>query len=132
MIFNFITKVYYEDTDAGGIVYYANYLKFIERARTNMILELGFSLKSLSEKYDCNFVVKNIDCNYIKSAKLEDDLTIQTKFLNIKNASFELEQNIFKINELIFKSKVLMVNINSSGKPLKLPQFLLSCLIKND
>ena len=131
-MFTFKTKVYYEDTDAGGIVYYANYLKFIERARTNMIQELGFSLKSLSEQYDCHFVVKNINCDYIQSAKLEDDLTVKTKFLNIKNASFELEQNIFRNDELIFKSKVIMVNINSLGKPLKIPQSLLSVVMKND
>ena len=131
-MFTFKTKVYYEDTDAGGIVYYANYLKFIERARTNMIQELGFSLQSLSEQFDCHFVVKNINCDYIKSAKLEDDITVQTVFLNIKNASFELEQNIFRNDELIFKSKVIMVNINSLGKPLKIPQSLLSVVMKND
>ena len=129
-MFNFKTKVYYEDTDSGGVVYYANYLKFIERARTNLIQELGFSLQSLSEQFDCHFVVKNINCNYIQSAKLEDELTIETKFLNIKNASFELEQNIFKNGKLIFNSKVIMVNINSSGRPLKIPQSLLSVIIK--
>jgi len=80
-MFKFKTKVYYEDTDSGGVVYYANYLKFIERARTNLIQELDFSLKLLSEKYDSHFVVKNIYCNYIQSAKLEDELSIQTKFL---------------------------------------------------
>ena len=131
-MFIFKTKVYYEDTDAGGVVYYANYLKFIERARTNMIQELGFSLQSLREQHDCHFVVKNINCDYIQSAKLEDDLTVQTKFLNIKNVSFELEQNIFRNNELIFKSKVIMVNINSSGKPVRMPQSLLSVIMKND
>ena len=130
--FKHIIKIYYEDTDSGGVVYYANYLKFIERARSNMIQELGFSLKSLSEQYDCHFVVKNINCDYIQSAKLEDDLTVQTKFLNIKNVSFELEQNIFRNNELIFKSKVIMVNINSSGKPVRMPQSLLSVIMKND
>ncbi len=129
-MYKFKSKVYYEDTDAGGVVYYANYLKFIERARTNLIQELGFSLQSLSEQYDCHFVVKNINCNYIQSAKLEDELTIETKFLNIKNASFELEQNIFKNGKLIFNSKVIMVNINSSGRPLKIPQSLLSVIIK--
>ena len=124
----FKTKVYYEDTDSGGVVYYANYLKFIERARTNLIQELGFSLKSLSEKYDCHFVVKNIHCNYIQSAKLEDELIIQTKFTEIKKASFKLSQNIFKYDKLIFESKVLMVNINSSGKPIKIPDSLRSVI----
>jgi len=127
-MFKFKTKVYYEDTDSGGVVYYANYLKFIERARTNLIQELGFSLKSLSEQYDCHFVVKNIKCNYIQSAKLEDELSIQTKFIDIKKASFELEQNIYKENNVIFKSKVLMVNINSTGKPIKIPDSLSSVI----
>ncbi len=127
-MFKFKTKVYYEDTDSGGVVYYANYLKFIERARTNLIQELGFSLKTLSEKYDSHFVVKNIYCNYIQSAKLEDELSIQTKFIDIKKASFELEQNIYKNYKEIFKSKVLMVNINSTGKPIKIPDSLSSVI----
>ena len=122
----FKTKIYYEDTDSGGVVYYANYLKFIERARTDLIQNLGFSLQSLSKKYDSNFVVKKIHCNYIQSAKLEDDLSIETQFLEIKKTSFELEQNIYRDSKLIFESTVLMVNINSHGKPLKIPNSLLS------
>ena len=122
----FKTKIYYEDTDSGGVVYYANYLKFIERARTNLIQDLGFSLQSLSQKYDSHFVVKKIHCNYIQSAKLEDELSIETQFLGIKKTSFELEQNIYRDSKLIFESKVLMVNINSQGKPLKIPNSLLS------
>ena len=128
MIFKFKTKVYYEDTDSGGVVYYANYLKFIERARTNLIQESGYSLKFLSEKYDCHFVVKNIECNYIQSAKLEDELLIQTKFLEIKKASFKLEQIIYREDKAIFESEVLMVNINSKGKPLKIPDPLVSAI----
>ena len=127
-MFKFKTKVYYEDTDSGGVVYYANYLKFIERARTNLIQELGFSLKSLSEKHDCHFVVKNIYCSYIQSAKLEDELSIKTKFFDIKKASFELEQNIYMDDKVIFKSKVLMVNISSTGKPIKIPNALSSVI----
>jgi acyl-CoA thioester hydrolase len=127
-MFNFKTKVYYEDTDSGGVVYYANYLKFIERARTSLIQELGFSLKSLSEKYDSHFVVKNIHCNYIQSAKLEDELSIQTKFLEIKKASFKLEQVIYREDKAIFESEVLMVNINSKGKPLKIPDLLVTAI----
>ena len=124
-MFKFKLKVYYEDTDSGGVVYYANYLKFIERARTNLIQELGFSLQLLIQKYDCHFVVKSIESNYIQSAKLEDELFIQTKFINIKKASFELQQDIFRDNIVIFKSKVLMVNVNSVGKPLKIPDPLI-------
>ena len=128
MINKFPIKIYYEDTDSGGVVYYANYLKFIERARTNLIQELGFSLKSLREKYDSHFVVKNIQCNYIQSAKLEDELIIQTKFIELKKASFELEQSIIRDGKVIFDSKVLMVNVNSSGRPLKIPDVLISAI----
>ncbi|AFS48479.1 acyl-CoA thioester hydrolase, YbgC/YbaW family [alpha proteobacterium HIMB59] len=127
-MYQFNTKVYYEDTDSGGVVYYANYLKFIERARTNLIQELGFSLRSLSENYDCHFVVKNIHCNYIQSAKLEDELSIKTKFLEIKKASFKLEQIIYREDKAIFESEVLMVNINSKGKPLKIPEPLITAI----
>ena len=128
----FQVKVYYEDTDSGGVVYYANYLKFIERARTNLIQELGFTLQSLSKDYDSHFVVKNIYCDYIQSAKLEDELKIQSQILTIKNASFQIEQNIFREKDIIFHSKVLLVNINSSGKPIKIPEMLLSSLPSND
>ena len=124
----FQVKVYYEDTDSGGVVYYANYLKFIESARTNLIQELGFTLQSLSKDYDSHFVVKNINCDYIQSAQLEDELKIQSQFLLIQNASFQLEQNIFREKDIIFHSKVLLVNINSSGKPIKIPETLLSLL----
>ena len=128
----FPIKVYYEDTDSGGVVYYANYLKFIERASTNLIQELGFTLQSLSKDYDSHFVVKNIYCDYIQSAQLEDELKIQSQILTIKNASFQIEQNIFREKDIIFHSKVLLVNINSSGKPIKIPETLLSLLQRND
>ena len=129
---SFKIKIYYEDTDSGGVVYYANYLKFIERARTNLIQDLGFTLQSLSKDYDSHFVVKNVNCDYIQSAKLEDELKIQSQFLKVKKASFQIEQNIFREKDLIFHSKVLLVNINSSGKPIKIPEMLLSSLPRND
>lgn len=128
----FKIKIYYEDTDSGGVVYYANYLKFIERARTNLIQDLGFTLQSLSKDYDSHFVVKNINCDYIQSAHLEDELKIQSQFLKIKKASFQIEQNIFRENNMIFQSQVLLVNINSSGKPIKIPETLLTLLHRNE
>ena len=128
----FKIKIYYEDTDSGGVVYYANYLKFIERARTKLIQDLGFTLQSLSKDYDSHFVVKNINCDYIQSAQLEDELKIQSQFLKIKKASFQIEQNIFRENDMIFQSQVLLVNINSSGKPIKIPETLLTLLHRND
>ena len=129
-MFQYTFKIYYEDTDSGGVVYYANYLKFIERARTEMINELGFTLTTLLKDYDRLFLVKKIECDYIESCSLEDTLNVQSRVLLVKNASFELEQNILKQNNFIFRSKILMVCVNSQGAPSKIPSELHS-LMKN-
>ena len=129
-MFQYTLKIYYEDTDAGGVVYYANYLKFIERARTEMINKLGFTLTTLLKEYDRLFLVKKIECDYIESCKLEDTLNVQSNILVLKNASFELEQNILKQNKIIFRSKIVMVCVNSQGAPSKIPNELHS-LMKN-
>ena len=123
-------KIYYEDTDAGGVVYYANYLKFIERARTEMINKLGFTLTTLLKEHDRLFLVKKIECDYIESCKLEDTINVQSNILVLKNASFELEQNLLKQNKIIFRSKIVMVCVNSQGAPSKIPNELHS-LMKN-
>ena len=129
-MFQYTFKIYYEDTDSGGVVYYANYLKFIERARTEMINELGFTLTTLLKDYDSLFLVKKIECDYIESCKLEDRLNAQSRVLVLKNASFELEQNLLKENKTIFESKILMVCVNSQGAPSKIPDDL-QRLMKN-
>ncbi len=129
-MFQYTFKIYYEDTDSGGVVYYANYLKFIERARTEMINELGFTLTTLLKDYDRLFLVKKIECDYIEPCKLEERLNIQSKVLVLKNASFELEQNILKQNKIIFRSKIVMVCVNSQGAPSKIPNELHN-LMKN-
>ena len=129
-MFKYVLKIYYEDTDSGGVVYYANYLKFIERARTEMINELGFTLTKLLNDYDRLFLVKKIECDYIESCKLEDTLNVQSKVLVLKNASFVLEQNLLKQNKIIFRSKIVMVCVNSQGAPSKIPNELHS-LMKN-
>ena len=131
-MFLYTLKIYYEDTDSGGVVYYANYLKFIERARTEMINELGFSLTKLLNDYDRLFLVKKIECDYIESCKLEDRLKVQSRVLVLKNASFELEQNLLKENKIIFRSKILMVCVNSQGVPSKIPNELHSLMKNND
>ena len=129
-MFQYSFKIYYEDTDSGGVVYYANYLKFIERARTEMINDLGFTLTTLLKDYDRLFLVKKIECDYIESCKLEDTLNVQSRVLVLKNASFVLEQNLLKQNKIIFRSKIVMVCVNSQGAPSKIPNELHS-LMKN-
>ena len=123
-MFQYTFKIYYEDTDSGGVVYYANYLKFIERARTEMINKLGFTLTTLLKEYDRLFLVKKIECDYIESCKLEDTLNVQSNILALKNASFELEQILLKQNKIIFRSRIVMVCVNSQGTPNKIPNEL--------
>jgi acyl-CoA thioester hydrolase len=127
-MFSFPVKVYYEDTDSGGVVYYANYLKFTERARTNMIHDLGFTLNQLHDDHDCIFIVKKVNCEYLQSAKLEDFLKVQSSIIQVKNASFELEQNILRDGKIIFQSNIIMVCVNSQGQPKKIPEKISSLL----
>ena len=117
-------KVYYEDTDAGGVVYYANYLKYLERARTEAIFSVGISNKKLLNDYNTLIIVKSCNIDYKKSAKLEDVLNIKSKTIEVKNTSFLMQQNIFLGNELIVKSQVRLVCVDKLGKPTRIPQIL--------
>ena len=122
-IYNF--KVYYEDTDAGGVVYYANYLKFLERARSEAIYSIGFSNLDLKRTNDVIIVVKSCNINYIRPAKFEDKLSVHSSIISISKASFKMNQIIIRQEEKITEAEVVLVTINSSGKPTKLPEELL-------
>lgn len=122
-IYNF--KVYYEDTDAGGVVYYANYLKFLERARSEAIYSIGFSNLDLKRTNDVIIVVKSCNINYIRPAKFEDKLSVNSSIISISKASFKMNQIIIRQEEKITEAEVVLVTINSSGKPTKLPEELL-------
>ena len=122
-IYNF--KVYYEDTDAGGVVYYANYLKFLERARSEAIYSIGFSNLDLKRTNDVIIVVKSCNINYIRPAKFEDKLLVHSSIISISKASFKMNQIIIRQEEKITEAEVVLVAINSSGKPTKLPEELL-------
>ena len=123
-------KVYYEDTDSGGVVYYANYLKFFERARTDAITSLGFSNNKLVEKFGIYIVVKSCNLNFLKPAKLEDKLNIISKVLEVKNVSIKMRQNIFVNENMVVETEILLASINKVGKPSKLPDEFKNQLIK--
>ena len=125
----FKVRIYYEDTDAGQMVFYANYFKFTERARTELIYE-KFKLKhlELKEKFDVIFVVKSLSCKYIVPAKFEDDLLVVSKILDKTPVRLTLEQNIEKADKLIFKSTIELAVVSSKGKITKLPDELLSLI----
>ncbi|MBD1144413.1 YbgC/FadM family acyl-CoA thioesterase [Pelagibacterales bacterium SAG-MED37] len=115
-------KVYYEDTDSGGIVYYANYLKFLERARTEALFSIGFSNKKIQEKFDALIIVKSCNIEYKKSAFLEDELTIRSFVKSITKTSFFMNQIITKDEKIIVEAQVHLVFIDKNGKPIKIPE----------
>ena len=115
-------KIYYEDTDSGGVVYYANYLKFLERARTEALFSVGFSNKKIREKFNSLIIVKSCNIEYKKSAHLEDELTIRSFVKSITKTSFFMNQEIRIKNEIIVESKIHLVFVNKEGKPIKIPE----------
>ena len=123
-------KVYYEDTDSGGVVYYANYLKFLERARTDAITSLDFSNNKLVEKFGIFIIVKSCNLNFLRPAKLEDNLDIISKVMEVKNVSIKMKQNIFVHDSMIVEAEILLASVNNEGKPSKLPDEFKNELIK--
>jgi acyl-CoA thioester hydrolase len=119
-------RVYFEDTDAGGIVYHANYLKFTERARTEMLRDMGTNHAQMVKEDGLIFVVKNISIEYHASAKLDDALTVHTSVTALGNASFTLQQNVLRGDVILATSDVVLVLINLSGKPCRIPAVIRS------
>ena len=114
-------KVYYEDTDSGGVVYYANYLKFLERARTEALFSIGFSNTKIQEEFSSLIIVKSCKIEYKKSAYLEDQLKIRSFVKSITKTSFFMNQIITKDEEIIVEAQVHLVFVDDKGKPVKIP-----------
>jgi len=123
---NFIhkVKVYYEDTDAGGVVYYANYLNFLERARTEAIYSLGLSNKKIKDDFNALIIVKSCNIQYKKPAYLEDELSIRSFVKDITKTSFSMMQIVSRKEEVITEALVHLVFINDLGKPTKIPDII--------
>ena len=122
--FKYVTKIYYEDTDAGGVVYYANYLKFLERARSEAIYSLGLSNKEILEKEGVIIIVKTCNIEYKKPAKFEDEIEIISNIKEVKNSSFKMRQVIKKKFDIISEADVVLVTVNKKGKPVRIPSIL--------
>jgi len=124
-------RVYYEDTDAGGVVFYANYLKFIERGRTEYLRELGFDQGSLANEKNIVFVVKSLSADYLLPAYLDDMIEVQTNIKLIKNASLVFTQKILNLekNTVLFNAEVKVVSVLKNNlKPCAVPQEILEKL----
>ena len=119
-------KVYYEDTDSGGVVYYANYLKFLERARTEALFSIGYSNKKIQEMFNSLIIVKSCNIEYKKSAYLEDQLKVRSFVKSISKTSFFMNQIITKEEDIIVEAQVHLVFVNNEGKPVKIPEEIYS------
>ena len=119
-------KVYYEDTDSGGVVYYANYLKFLERARTEALFSIGYSNNKIQQDFNSLIIVKSCNIEYKKSAYLEDELTIRSFVKSITKTSFFMNQIITRNNEVIVEAQIHLVFVNKDGKPKKIPEQIYS------
>ena len=117
-------KVYYEDTDAGGVVYYANYLKYLERARTEALSTIGLSNLQIRDKFGALIIVKSCNIEYKKSAQLEDELKIRSFIKSVTKTSFYMNQIITNGESIIVEAQVHLVFINEKGKPVKVPDII--------
>ncbi|MGE3623175.1 MAG: tol-pal system-associated acyl-CoA thioesterase [Bdellovibrionales bacterium] len=117
-------RIYYEDTDAGGIVYHANYLKFAERARTELLRFLGYDHQRVKQEFNLILVVRHVEIEYYAPARLDDALEVRTQPTKIGNTSIGLKQSIYKDEKLLADIKVTVVAISPEGKALRLPPHL--------
>ncbi|RZS78201.1 tol-pal system-associated acyl-CoA thioesterase [Pigmentiphaga kullae] len=127
--FRFPIRVYYEDTDAGGVVYYANYLKFFERARTEWLRALGVEQRALADRTGCIFVVRGIDTQYRRPAALDDSLTIRSQVSRLGKASIDFLQFCERGDELLATGKVQVGCVDRATlRPRALPPDLVRAL----
>ncbi len=124
----FELRVYYEDTDAGGIVYYANYLKFFERARTEWLRKLDIHQSFFLEQ-NLGFVVRKVEMDNLASAKLDDVLTVVSQISEIKRASLKFQQQIIKNQQVICTAEIRIACVNlQRAKPCSIPESILGAL----
>lgn len=118
-------RVYYEDTDAGGVVYHARYLHFFERARTEFLRQLGFEQKYILEQFELAFVVRRMQIDYCIAAKLDDYLYVETSISQLKKASIVFEQKLFRQDELLANATVLVATVHlPKMKPKPIPEII--------
>jgi acyl-CoA thioester hydrolase len=117
----FATRVYYEDTDLAGIVYYANYLKFIERARTEWVSSLGVDQMALKASAGVVFAVRRVEADYLRPARFGDDLVVETVLHSLGGARIGLEQVVLRGGERLFVAVVTLVCLTEDGHAARLP-----------
>ena len=114
-------RIYYEDTDAAGIVYYANWLRFLERGRTELLRVLGQEHSALREERGINWVVRRCTIDYLKPARLDDTIEIVTSCGELRGASLDMIQEARRQGETLVRAELMVACINASGRPVRLP-----------
>jgi len=128
-IHSFPLRVYYEDTDAAGMVYHANYLKFAERGRSEMLRSLGFGHRRLGQEAGVGFAVRRCQIDYLAPARLEDALTVDTTLNSVGGATLSVRQRIRRGDELLADLDILVACIGRDGRPRRLPSALRAALV---
>jgi len=129
MAFSWPVRVYWEDTDAGGVVYYANYLKFMERARSEWLRARGFEQDVLRDAHNIVFVVRRVEVDYLASARFNDALDVSVKLARIGGASLVVEQTVSRGVAPLIAARVTLACVDAAlFKPVKIPAFILSAL----
>ncbi len=121
-------RVYYEDTDLAGIVYYANYLKYIERARTELLREMGFDQYRLRTENGLVFVVRRIEADYLAPARFDDKITVRTGVGDVTGARMILRQEVWRDRKKLFLANVTLVCMTGASRPARLPPDLRAAL----
>lgn len=122
-----LKRIYYHDTDCGGVVYYANYLKYFEEARTEYLRDKGIDLKEWSKKGNL-FVVRKVDIDYHSPARYADTLCISSEITKIKNVSLVFYQEAKRDDEILVTAKTVLVCVNKDFRPAPIPQAMADCL----
>jgi acyl-CoA thioester hydrolase len=121
---NLTIRVYYEDTDAGGIVYHAAYLRFAERGRTEFVRNLGIDQQKMRSDLGLGFVVTSLSIDYLKPAYLDDRLTVTTEIVLVRPASVNFNQTVAREDQILANLKVRVACLDADGNPVRLPTAL--------
>ena len=121
---SFTCRVYYEDTDLAGIVYYANYLKFIERARSEWVREVGIDQRALQADTGVVFAVRRVVAEYLAPARFDDVLEVATRPMGLTPARLVLDQRVLRGTAVLFTAEVTLVALDAAGRPVRLPAAL--------
>lgn len=122
-------RIYYEDTDAGDVVYYANYLKFAERARTEWLRELGYNQSNL----EVLFVVRKVEAEYLHPARLDDVITVETSLQNISRASITLSQDVYREEKILARMSIVLVCVSRKEiRPAGIPEEIKTKMVNHN